>query len=136
MPNDTNPQSFVEKALSKWRDALKSLGGSEIDERQAFSNQILEGLLGYDHTTGDYQSEEKGTRTDIAVYDKQNYRVLVIETKRSDKTIDTKETLDQAFGYATSFTRYVGLSNLKEFKLYKNDKERKLVAQINFALNI
>jgi type I restriction-modification system DNA methylase subunit len=132
MSNGANQQNFVEKALSKWREALKSIGGSEIDERQAFSNQILEGLLGYDHTKGDYQSEERGTFTDIAVYDKQHYKVIAIETKRSDKTIDSKETIDQAFSYATSFTRYVGLSNLKEFRLYKNDKNRKLIAQINF----
>ncbi len=132
MSTDSESYNFVEKALAKWRDVLKSIGGSEIDERHAFSNLILEGLLGYDHTKGDYQSEERGTFTDIAVYDKQHYKVVVIETKRSDKAIDSKETIDQAFGYATSFTRYVGLSNLREFTLYKNDKSRKVIAQINF----
>jgi hypothetical protein len=132
MSNGANSQSFVEKALYKWKEALKSLGKSEIDERKAFADQVLEGLLGYDHTKGDYQIEERGTYTDIAVYDKQHYRVLVIETKRSDKTIDTEDTIKQAFGYATSFTRYVGISNLREFKLYKNDKDRKPIARINF----
>lgn len=58
---------FVELAIARWREAIKSIGGSEIDERQAFTTQVLEKVLGYDHTKGDYQVEERGTYTDIAV---------------------------------------------------------------------
>lgn len=130
---NVNSQGFVENAISKWKEALKSLGHSEHDERKAFADQILEGLLGYDHTKGDYEIEEKGTFTDIAVFDKQHNKVVVIETKRSDKSINNKQTEDQAFGYTNAFTRYVGTCNLKEIRLYKNDKNRKLIAEIDFS---
>ena len=132
MSDNSNSQGFVEKAVSKWKEAMKSLGHSEHDERKALADQILEGLLGYDHTKGDYEIEEKSAFTDIAVFDKQHNKVVVIETKRSDKAISNKETEDQAFGYANAFTRYVGTCNLKEMRLYKNDKNRKLIAQIDF----
>lgn len=130
----TKPEfrDFVKEALTKWREVMKSLGGSEMDERQAFTSQILEGLLKYDHTKGDYQVEERGIYTDIAVYDNQHNKVLAIETKRSDKDIDNKETEDQSFGYASTFTRYVITSNFREIRVYKNDKHRTLVAHIDF----
>lgn len=123
-------QDFVEQAVLRWRECLKSLGGSEIDERQAFTTQVLEKLLGYDHTTNDYHVEERGTRTDIAVYDSQHNKVLVIETKRSDKSIDDEETFDYALRYADTFTRYVALCNLRKFKLFKID--RTLLVGIDF----
>jgi Alw26I/Eco31I/Esp3I family type II restriction m6 adenine DNA methyltransferase len=126
----TTLDDFVGQAIARWRDALKSLGGSEIDERNAFTSEVLTKLLGYNHVEGDYQVEERGTYTDIAVYDKQHAKVLVIETKRSDKTIDGKETEDQAFGYADTFTRYVGICNLRKFKLYKIDHT--LLVEIDF----
>ena len=90
MDIDTSSNDFVASAVNTWREAQRSLGSSEIDERQAFSTQILEKLLWYDHTLGDFQIEERGTFTDIAVYDKGRNKVLVIETKRSDVSIDAR----------------------------------------------
>ncbi len=87
----------------------------EFDIRGRIIIHLIRNVLGY--SGKEYQDEKN--RTDITIFDENNFRVVVIETKKMEVDIDTKELKDYAFKYADQTTKYIGLSNGRKFKLWE-----------------
>ena len=68
---------------------------------------FIEAVLGYN---GKGYTFERG-RTDITLFDENNNRVVVIETKRPRENLNAEQWQSQAGKYADSSTRFVALTN-------------------------
>ncbi len=106
----------------------------EIDLRYAFAKGIVEGVLGYNHESEDFDFEALKVHSDISIYDKDHNKVIVIETKGAKTPDDMLPAAhDQAFGYANQFTRFVLLTNFRRFMLYAADPEKDVLADVNLS---
>ncbi len=113
---------FVENILKAFKNIIKEIekGSSEHDVRYRFVKYFVEEVLGYEPR---YIKWEK-KRADLTIIDENDFDVIKIETKRPTESIDKKEHEEQAFKYEEETTRFIGLTNFKQFKLWEVKKTR------------
>lgn len=112
--------NFAERVLNAFRNIGKEIekGSLEHDIRPRFVKYFIEPVLGYSGT--DYRYE-KG-RTDITIFDENNFAIIKIETKKPNDDIEKPEHEEQAFKYEEETTRFIGLTNFLQFKLWEIKK--------------
>ncbi len=112
--------NFAERVLNAFRNIGKEIekGSLEHDIRPRFVKYFIEPVLGYSGT--DYRYE-KG-RTDITIFDENNFAIIKIETKKPKEDIGKPEHEEQAFKYEEETTRFIGLTNFLQFKLWEIKK--------------
>jgi type I restriction-modification system DNA methylase subunit len=123
--------SFIQNVLNAFRriNGEITIDTLEHDFSPRLAKYFIEAVLGYE---GREYTFERG-RTDITLFDENDNRVVVIETKRPRENLDTEQWQNQAGKYADSSTRYVGLTNGYRFILWEvADSERVLRTDINF----
>ena len=123
--------SFIQNVLNAFRriNGEITIDTLEHDFSPRLAKYFIEAVLGYE---GREYTFERG-RTDITLFDENDNRVVVIETKRPRENLDTEQWQNQAGKYADSSTRFVGLTNGYRFILWEvADSERVLRTDINF----
>ena len=77
---------FADDFLRKYRALIPRLGHgqSELNERVAWADIVLEGILGYRRANNDYEIEQLGIRRDIHVRNDVGDPILIVETRRSE----------------------------------------------------
>ncbi len=129
----TARNNFEEKICSAFKAIIKETekGSSELDVRYKFVKYFLEKALGYEPK---YIKWEK-KRADLTVIDENDFAVLKIETKRPTESIDKKEHEEQAFKYLEETTRYIGLTNFHDFKLWEvKEQLTELMVHLDFSV--
>lgn len=126
--------AFADDFIRKYRLLLPRLGHgqSELNERIAWADVVLEGILGYRRAENDYEIEQLGIRRDIHIRNAAGDPVLIVETKRSAIGLAPAD-VDQAFGYAAPSTRYVILTDGKHLRLFKNAPGRPILADLDLG---
>ncbi len=116
----TSETSFVENVLKAFKNINKEIEKDSVehDIRPRFVKYFIELVLGY--TGSHYRYEKK--RTDITIFDENNFAVIKIETKKPTESIDKKDHEEQAFKYEEETTRFIGLTNFLQFKLWEVKK--------------
>ena len=111
---------FTERVLKAFKSIIKEIekGSVEHDIRPRFVKYFVEPVLGY--SGSNYKYEEK--RTDITIFDENNFAVVKIETKRPTESIDKTQHEEQAFKYEEETTKFIGLTNFLQFKLWEVKK--------------
>ncbi|MBU1204946.1 MAG: N-6 DNA methylase [Nanoarchaeota archaeon] len=123
--------SFTEKVLNAFKNIIKEIekGSLEHDIRPRLVKYFIETVLGY--SGFDYRYEKE--RADLTIFDENKFVIIQIETKRPNEPIKKEQYVKQAFGYAKETTKYVGLTNFLQFKLWELiGKERKLRIDLDF----
>lgn len=101
---------------------------SEFDIRGRIITHLVRDVLGY--SGKEYQDEK--IRTDLTIFDENGFRIVIIETKRlTIKNLNTKDLKDYAFKYADETTKYVGLTNGQQFKLWEITGKNKEILRVN-----
>ena len=90
----------------------------ELQVRRTFDELFLRKVLGYERK--DIKWEKK--RADLTIVDQDNFAVLKIETKRPSESIEKAQHEEQALKYEEEATRYIGLTNFLQFKLWEVKK--------------
>jgi len=113
----TSETSFVDNVLKAFKNILKEIekGSSEHDVRYRFVKYFIEEVLGYEPK---YIKWEK-KRADLTIIDENDFAVIKIETKRPTESIDKVQYEEQAFKYEEETTRFIGLTNFRQFKLWE-----------------
>jgi type I restriction-modification system DNA methylase subunit len=126
--------AFADDFLRKYRLLIPRLGHgqSELNERVAWADIVLEGILGYRRADNDYEIEQLGIRRDIHVRNAAGDPVLIVETKRSEVGI-TAADVDQAFGYTVPSTQYVILTDGRRLRLFRNAPGRPALADLDMV---
>lgn len=116
----TGEIDFSERVLNAFRNIIREIekGSLEHDIRPRFVKYFVEPVLGYSGT--DYRYE-KG-RTDITIFDENNFAIIKIETKKPNEDIEKPEHEGQAFKYEEETTRFIGLTNFLQLKLWEVKK--------------
>ncbi|MBI4170629.1 MAG: N-6 DNA methylase, partial [Candidatus Aenigmarchaeota archaeon] len=116
----TSETEFIENVLKAFKNIIKEIekGSVEHDIRPRFVKYFVEPVLGY--TGSNYRYEKK--RTDITIFDKNDFAVIKVETKKPDENIEKPEHEEQAFKYEEETTRFIGLTNFLQFKLWEVKK--------------
>ena len=111
---------FIENVLKAFKNIIKEIekGSLEHDIRPRFVKYFIEPVLGY--TGHNYRYEKK--RTDITIFDENDFAVIKIETKKPNEKIEKPEHQEQAFKYEEETTRFIGLTNFLQFKLWEVKK--------------
>lgn len=111
---------FVENALKAFKSITAEIekGSSEHDVRYKFVKYFVEEVLRYEPK---YIKWEK-KRADLTIVDENNFAVIKIETKRPTEGIDKTQHEEQAFKYEEETTRFIGLTNFLQFKLWEINK--------------
>jgi type I restriction-modification system DNA methylase subunit len=125
-------ESFAENALNSFQKIVKEIekGSSEHDVRYRFVKYFVEEVLGYEPK---YIKWEK-KRADLTIIDENDFAVIKIETKKPTVNINKPEHEEQAFKYEEEATRYIGLTNFLQFKLWEiKRKESTLQVNIDFS---
>src|SRR3989344_4429167 len=123
--------NFVDKVLKAFHKILSEI--SEDTEEHDFSPRLgrffCEEVLGFESNLIRYERQ----RTDVTLLDENNFRAVLIETKRPSEDLDSEKWREQAGKYADENTRFVGLANGYRFLLWqvKNGK-RELKADLDF----
>jgi type I restriction-modification system DNA methylase subunit len=101
----------------------------EYDFRPRFIEYLVKGFLGY--RDNEYIFDKK--LRDIILLDENDFRVVIIETKRANEDLTDEEWQSQAFGYADETTKYMALTDGYHFILWeiKNGRADKRV-DMNF----
>lgn len=99
----------------------------EHDFSPRLGRYFCEEVLGYESKDIRYERN----RTDVTLLDDNNFRAVLIETKRPRVDISAKEWEEQAGKYADEHTRYIGLTNGYRFLLWKIDKDQKRKLKID-----
>jgi len=115
---------FSEKVLKGFKNIIKEIekGSSEHDIRYRFVKYFVEEVLEYEPK---YIKWEK-KRADLTIVDENDFAVIKIETKRPSESIDKIQHEEQAFKYEEDTTKFIGLTNFLQFKLWeikRNSKE-------------
>jgi len=112
--------SFPEKVLGSFKNITREIskGSSEHDVRYRFVKYFVEGALGYEPK---YIKWEK-KRADLTIVDENDFAVIKIETKRPTEDIEKTQHEEQAFKYEEESTRYIGLTNFLQFKVWEIKK--------------
>src|SRR3989344_7237355 len=113
----TSETGFAENVLKAFKSIIKEIekGSSEHDVRYRFVKYFIEEVLGYEPK---YIKWEK-KRADLTIIDENDFAVIKIETKRPTESIDKKDHEEQAFKYEEETTRFIGLTNFLQFKLWE-----------------
>ncbi len=113
----TSEKSFVEGVLKAFKNVIREIekGSSEHDIRYRFVKYFVEEVLGYEPK---YIKWEK-KRADLTIIDENDFAVIKIETKRPTESIDKMQYEEQAFKYEEETTRFIGLTNFRQFKLWE-----------------
>ena len=113
----TNETRFVENVLKAFKNISREIekGSSEYDVRYRFVKYFIEEVLGYEPK---YIKWEK-KRADLTIIDENDFAVIKIETKRPTESIDKIQHEEQAFKYEEETTRFIGLTNFLQFKLWE-----------------
>jgi len=116
----TSETGFAESVLKAFKSIIKEIekGSSEHDVRYRFVKYFVEEALGYEPK---YIKWEK-KRADLTIIDENGFAVIKIETKKPTETIDKKDHEEQAFKYEEETTRFIGLTNFLQFKLWEVKK--------------
>lgn len=116
----TNEANFIENVLKAFKNIIKEIekGSVEHDIRPRFVKYFVEPVLKY--SGSNYRYEKK--RTDITIFDENNFAIIKIETKKPAESIDKPEHEEQTFKYEEETTRYIGLTNFRQFKLWELKK--------------
>ncbi|MDQ2786183.1 MAG: N-6 DNA methylase [Chloroflexota bacterium] len=127
--------AFADDFLRKYRLLLPRLGHgqSELNERIAWADIVLEGILGYRRAENEYEIEQLGVRRDIHVRNAAGDPILIVETKRSEVGLASAD-VDQAFGYAAPSTQYVIVTDGTHIRLFRNVPERPLLADLDMVM--
>lgn len=128
----TSETSFAEDVLKAFKNIVREIekGSSEYDIRYRFVKYFVEEVLGYE---SEYTKWEK-KRADLTIIDKNDFAVIKIETKRPTEKIDRKDYEEQAFKYEEETTRFIGLTNFLQFKLWEVKKTgSELRINLNFS---
>ncbi|MCK4348744.1 MAG: N-6 DNA methylase [Thermoplasmatales archaeon] len=109
--------SFTEKVLGAFKNIIKEIekGSSEHDVRYRFVKYFVEEVLGYEPK---YIKWEK-KRADLTIVDENDFAVIKIETKRPTESIEKPKHEEQAFKYEEETTKFIGLTNFLQFKLWE-----------------
>ena len=112
--------SFIDNVLKAFKNIIKEIekGSSEHDVRYKFAKYFVEEVLGYE--SKHFKLEEK--RADLTIIDENNFSVIKIETKRPTEKIDKPKHEEQAFKYEEETTRFIGLTNFLQFRLWEPKK--------------
>ncbi len=124
--------NFVEDVLKAFKNIIKEIekGSVEHDIRPRFVKYFIEPILGY--SGPNYRYEKK--RTDITIFDENNFAIIKIETKKPSESIEKKDHEDHAFKYEEETTRFIGLTNFLQFKLWEIKKTaRELRINLDFS---
>jgi len=125
-------KSFITKIITAFSHVQKEMekASLEHDMRPRFVKYFVEQVLGY--SGSDYRYEKK--RTDITIFDENKFAIIKIETKKPSVSIEKPEFEEQAFKYEEETTRYIGLTNFVQFKLWEVSKTTKeLKINIDFS---
>ncbi|MCJ7577780.1 MAG: type I restriction enzyme HsdR N-terminal domain-containing protein, partial [candidate division Zixibacteria bacterium] len=116
----TSETGFVENVLKAFKNTIKEIekGSTEHDIRYRFVKYFIEEVLGYEPK---YIKWEK-KRADLTIIDENDFAVIKIETKRPTESIDKRQHEEQAFKYEEQTTRFIGLTNFLQFKLWELKK--------------
>ena len=127
-----NKTNFIDNVLEAFQNILKEVekGSSEHDVRYRFVKYFVEEVLGYEPK---YIKWEK-KRADLTIMDENDFAVIKIETKRPTESIDKIQYEEQAFKYEEETTRFIGLTNFLQFKLWEIKKTgRELNIDLDFS---
>lgn len=125
-------ESFADKVIKSFKNITKEIekGSSEHDVRYRFVKYFVEEVLNYEPK---YIKWEK-KRADLTIIDENDFAVIKIETKKPTVNINKPEHEEQAFKYEEEATRYIGLTNFLQFKLWEiKRKESTLKVNIDFS---
>ncbi|MCX6821710.1 MAG: type I restriction enzyme HsdR N-terminal domain-containing protein, partial [Candidatus Aenigmarchaeota archaeon] len=113
-------ENFITNVINSFSNIQKEInkGSSEHDIRYRFVKYFVEKVLGYDPK---YIKWEK-KRADLTIIDENDFAVIKIETKRPTESIDKIQHEEQAFKYEEETTRFIGLTNFLQFKLWEIKK--------------
>ena len=116
-------KSFITKIITAFSHVQKEMekASLEHDMRPRFVKYFVEQVLGY--CGSDYRYEKK--RTDITIFDENKFAIIKIETKKPSMSIEKPEFEEQAFKYEEETTKYIGLTNFVQFKLWEVSKTTK-----------
>jgi len=123
-------EEFTDSVLKAFKQIIGEIDkhSSEFDFRHRFLKYFVEGVLGY--SGKEYQDEKN--RTDITIYDENNFRAVIIETKKQSENLDNWR--EYSFKNADHSTRYVGLTNGNRFKVWERGTHKKdeLICDVDF----
>jgi len=128
----TKSNSFVNsvlEAFKKINDEI-TIDTLEHDFSPRLGKYFCESVLGYNSEEIRY---ERG-RTDVTLFDENNFRTVLIETKRPKENLGTEKWQTQAGKYADSTTRYIGLTNGFRFLLWEI-KKGKRIPQVDISFD-
>jgi len=128
----TSETGFVENVLKAFKNIIKEIekGSTEQDIRYRFVKYFIEEVLGYELK---YIKWEK-KRADLTIIDENDFAVIKIETKKPTESIDKRQHEEQAFKYEEETTRFIGLTNFLQFKLWELKKTgSELKVNIDFS---
>jgi type I restriction-modification system DNA methylase subunit len=129
----TSETGFTENVLKAFKSIIKEIekgSSSEQDVRYRFVKYFVEEVLGYE--TKYIRWERK--RADLTIIDENDFAVIKIETKRPTENIDKTQHEEQAFKYEEETTRFIGLTNFMQFKLWEVKKTgSELRVNLDFA---
>jgi len=124
--------NFAKDVLKAFKNISKEIekGSSEYDIRYRFVKYFVEEILGYEPK---YIRWEK-KRADLTIMDENDFAVVKIETKRPTESIDKIQHEEQAFKYEEETTRFIGLTNFLQFKLWEvKETGRELRVNLDFS---
>jgi len=128
----TSGISFTEKILKSFKSITKEIekGSSEHDVRYRFVKYFVEEVLGYEPK---YIKWEK-KRADLTIVDENDFAVIKIGTERPTENIDKPQYEEQTFKYEEETTKFIGLTNFLQFKLWEvKKKESELRVNVDFS---
>jgi len=128
----SDERNFAEKVMSAFEKIINEIekGSVEHDIRPRFVKYFIEPVLGY--SGSNYRYEKK--RTDITIFDENNFAVIKIETKKPDESIDKPQHEEQAFKYKEDTTKFIGLTNFLHFNVWEiNRTGSELKINIDFS---
>ncbi|MEF8880175.1 MAG: hypothetical protein V5A64_07290, partial [Candidatus Thermoplasmatota archaeon] len=128
----TSEENFADKIIKSFKNIIKEIekGSSEHDVRYRFVKYFVEDVLSFEPK---YIKWEK-KRADLTIIDENDFAVLKIETKKPTVNINKPEHEEQAFKYEEEVTRYIGLTNFLQLKIWEiKRKESTLKVDIDFA---
>ncbi|MBI4182016.1 MAG: N-6 DNA methylase, partial [Candidatus Aenigmarchaeota archaeon] len=119
-------RGFPDRVLSAFEKLGKEIDAStaEHDMRMRFVRFFVEDVLGY--RGREYEAEKK--RTDVTIFDENGFRPIVIETKKPAEPVSDEKHVPQAFKYADGSTRYVGLTNGLQLRIWEHPSGKSCAA--------
>ena len=127
----TKTKSFIDITVDSFKKIYDEIDINTVehDFSPRLGKFFCESVLGYDSNHIRYERN----RTDVTLLDENDFRAVIIETKRPRENLDAEKWQTQAGKYADSTTQYVGLTNGFRFLLWEiKKKERTLRVDINF----